>query len=244
MLRGKTVIVTGASRGIGKAIALEFAKRNANIAFNYTKDTPPMDVIREIEREDVVCFAAKSDVSSFEESKSFVDQVMEKFGTVDILVNNAGVTRDNLLLRMSEEDFDKVISINLKGAFNFTKHVSKIMLKQRSGVIINISSVVGLMGNVGQANYSASKAGLIGFTKSCARELAPRGVRCNCIAPGFIETDMTKELTDAMKEKYIDNIPLKRLGTVEDISKAALFLADHDYITGQVICIDGGLIMQ
>ncbi len=242
MLKEKTVIVTGGAKGIGKAVALAFAKEGANIVLNY-KNTSPEDVCKEIESFGVKCLAIKADVSNFEEAKDLVAQSIKEFKTIDILVNNAGITRDNLLLKMSEDDFDMVINTNLKGAFNMIKHTSKIMLKQKSGSIINMSSVVGLTGNIGQVNYSASKAGMIGMTFSTARELAPRGITCNAIAPGFITTDMTDVLPDSIKENVLNMIPLKRFGTTDEISTTAVFLAKNKYITGQVITVDGGMVM-
>ena len=199
MLKEKTVIVTGGAKGIGKSIAIAFAKEGANIVLNY-RSTSPEDVVKEIESFGVKCLSVQADISDFEQAKQLVDKAVEEFKTIDILVNNAGITKDNLLLKMSENDFDMVINTNLKGAFNMIKHTSKIMLKQKSGSIINMSSVVGLTGNIGQVNYSASKAGIIGMTFSTARELASRGITCNAIAPGFIKTDMTDVLKEMMQE--------------------------------------------
>ncbi|WP_317366588.1 3-oxoacyl-[acyl-carrier-protein] reductase [uncultured Tyzzerella sp.] len=242
MLKEKTVIVTGGAKGIGKAIAIAFAKEGANIVLNY-RSTSPEDVAKEIESFGVKCLSVQADISDFEQAKQLVDKALEEFKTIDILVNNAGITKDNLLLKMSEDDFDMVINTNLKGAFNMIKHTSKVMLKQKSGSIINMSSVVGLTGNIGQVNYSASKAGMIGMTFSTARELASRGITCNAIAPGFIETDMTDVLPDSIKENILNNIPLKRMGTTDEIASTAVFLAKNKYITGQVITVDGGMVM-
>lgn len=242
MLKEKTVIVTGGAKGIGKAIAIAFAKEGANIVLNY-RSTSPEDVVKEIESFGVKCLTVQADIGDFEQAKQLVDKAVEEFKTIDILVNNAGITKDNLLLKMSEDDFDMVINTNLKGTFNMIKHTSKIMLKQKSGSIINMSSVVGLTGNIGQVNYSASKAGIIGMTFSTARELASRGITCNAIAPGFIETDMTDVLPDSIKENILNTIPLKRMGTTDEIASTAVFLAKNKYITGQVITVDGGMVM-
>lgn len=243
MLRGKTVIVTGAAKGIGRAIAKKFAEAGANIVLNYRSRIDD-EIVKEIESFGVECMPYKADVSDFKEAESLVKAAKEKFGSVDVLVNNAGITKDGLIMRMSEDDFDSVIKTNLKGAFNTIRAASNIMLKQRSGAIINMSSVSGLIGNVGQANYSASKAGLIGLTKSTARELAARGVTVNAIAPGFISTDMTAVLSDNIKDEMMKNIPLKRFGEAEDVAKAAVFLAENRYITGQVLNVDGGMVMN
>ncbi len=242
MLKDKTVIVTGGGKGIGREIALQFAKQGANIVLNYRSDLSD-DVIKEIEAEGVKCIAFKADVSNFSEASELVKKAKEEFGTIDVLVNNAGITKDDLLIRMSEEAFDDVIQINLKGVFNMVKHASNIMLKQKSGTIINMSSVIGVTGNIGQVNYAASKAGIIGLTKSVARELASRGITCNAIAPGFIETEMTKTLSDKVKEQSLEKIPLKRFGTAKEVAELAVFLALGKYITGQVINIDGGMVM-
>lgn len=243
MFKDKVTIVTGGAKGIGKAIAVAFAKQNSNIVINY-RTSAPDDVIKEIESFGVKCLAIQGDISDFNQASNIVEQVLKTFNRVDFLVNNAGITRDNLVMRMSEEDFDAVINTNLKGCFNMTKHCSKVMLKQKSGSIINISSVVGLTGNIGQINYSASKAGMIGMTFSTARELASRGITCNAIAPGFITTDMTDILPESIKESVINNIPLKRFGNVEEIAQTAIFLASNKYITGQVIAVDGGMVMK
>ena len=242
MLKEKTVIVTGAAKGIGKAIALAFAKEGCNIVLNYHSSVSD-ETIKEIEGCGVTCLPVQGDVSDFEFAASMVKQVKKELGSIDILINNAGITRDMLLMRMSEEEFDSVIDTNLKGCFNMVRHTSSVMLKQRSGAIINMASVVGVMGNAGQVNYAASKAGIIGLTKSVAKELAPRGITCNAIAPGFVETDMTAVLTDEQKEKMLEVIPLKRYGQVEDIANVAVFLAKNTYITGQVINVDGGMVM-
>ena len=243
MLKGKTVVVTGAAKGIGKAIALKFAEAGANIVINYRSNLDK-ETIDEIEKFGVDCMPFKADVSKFDEADALIKAAKEKFGSVDVLVNNAGITKDGLLMRMSEEDFDTVININLKGAFNTIRAVSNIMLKQRSGTIINMSSVSGLIGNVGQANYSASKAGIVGLTKSAARELAARGITVNAIAPGFITTDMTSSLKESVKEEMMRNIPLKRFGEPDDVARTAVFLAENRYITGQVINVDGGMVMN
>lgn len=241
-MKDKTVIVTGGAKGIGKAIAVAFAKEGANIVLNY-RTTSPEDVVKEIESLGAKCLSVQADISDFEQAKMLVEKAVEHFKTIDVLVNNAGITKDNLLLKMSENDFDAVINTNLKGAFNMIKHTSKIMLKQKSGCIINMSSVVGLTGNIGQVNYAASKAGMIGMTFATARELASRGITCNAIAPGFITTDMTDVLPDSIKESVLNNIPLKRFGTTDEIATTAVFLAKNKYITGQVIAVDGGMVM-
>lgn len=242
MLQGKTAVVTGAAKGIGKAIALAFAKEGCNIVLNYHSNVTP-ETIQEIEAFGVKCMAVQGDVSDFAFASDLMKQVKKEFGSVDVLVNNAGITKDMLLMRMTEEQFDSVINTNLKGTFNMIRHASNLMLKQRSGAIINLSSVVGVMGNVGQANYAASKAGIIGLTKSTAKELASRGVTCNAIAPGYVETDMTEVLAEGTKEAMLEAIPLKRYGKVEDIANAAVFLAKNTYITGQVLHVDGGMCM-
>lgn len=242
MLEGKTVLVTGAAKGIGKAIALAFAKQGCNIVLNYHSNVSD-DTIKEIEACNVKCMPLQGDVSDFATAADIVKKAKKEFGTLDVLVNNAGITKDMLLMRMSEEQFDSVIQTNLKGTFNMIRHVSSVMLKQRSGAIINMSSVVGVTGNAGQANYAASKAGVIGLTKATAKELAARGVTCNAIAPGFVETDMTAVLTDEQKSMMLEAIPLKRYGQVEDIANAAVFFAQNTYITGQVLNVDGGMVM-
>ena len=240
MLQGKTAVVTGAAKGIGKAIALAFAKEGCNIVLNYHSS---LDDVQEIEACGVTCMPVQGDVSDFAFAADMMKKVKKELGSVDILVNNAGITKDMLLMRMTEEQFDSVIQTNLKGTFNMIRHASSIMLKQRSGAIINMSSVVGVMGNVGQANYAASKAGIIGLTKSTAKELAARGVTCNAIAPGFVETDMTAALSEDLQKQMLETIPLKRYGQVDDIAQAAVFLAKNTYITGQVLHVDGGMCM-
>lgn len=242
MLKGKNVIVTGAAKGIGKAVAIAFAKEGCNIVLNYHSHVEP-DTITEIESYGVTCKPMQGDVSDFSFVSDMVKEVKKELGSIDVLVNNAGITRDMLLMRMSEEQFDSVINTNLKGTFNMVRHVSNVMLKQKSGAIINMASVVGINGNVGQANYAASKAGVIGLTKSAAKELAARGITCNAIAPGYVETDMTAVLGDNVKEAILSAIPLKRAGQAEDIARAAVFLADNPYITGQVLNVDGGMVM-
>lgn len=245
-LKGKTAVVTGGSRGIGRAIALQLAQNGANVVVNYTaRQDAALEAVKEIEAAGVSGMAVKADVSKGEEVENLVNEVLKKFGSIDILVNNAGIARDNLIIRMSEQEFDEVISTNLKGAFICTKAVSKVMIKQKSGKIINISSVVGVIGNAGQSNYAAAKAGIIGFTKSMAKELAKRNINVNAVAPGFIQTDMTSSLPEKVKEEFLRNIPLMRAGKPEDIAKTVLFLASEysDYITGQVIHIDGGMVM-
>ena len=246
LLQGKTAIVTGGSRGIGAGIVKAFAEQGANVAFTFS-GTLPQEAeteIKNLNNKGVKVIAYKRDASDFTACEELINKVLEDFGAIDILVNNAGITKDNLLMRMSEADFDKVIAVNLKSIFNMTKAVQKVFLKQRSGNIINMSSVVGVQGNAGQANYAASKAGILGFTKSVALELGSRNIRCNAIAPGFIETEMTAKLAPEVVQGWRDAIPLKRGGTVEDIANACVFLASQmsSYITGQVLRIDGGMI--
>ena len=251
MLENKKAIVTGGSRGIGRAIVKYLAEKKcskillSDIAFENGPEECAKEIKSEIKNTDVEIFAFKADASSFEDAQATVDEAVNKMGGIDILVNNAGITRDNLLLRMSEKEFDDVITINLKSVFNYTKAVLRPMIKQRYGKIVNIASVVGLIGNAGQSNYSASKAGVIGFTKSMARELASRNINVNAIAPGFIQTAMTDKLTDEQKAELAKNIPLTRFGNPEDISRVVSFLCseDADYITGQVIAVDGGMTM-
>ena len=243
-LAGKVALVTGASRGIGRAIALKLAADGAKVAINFAGNVAKAEEVKaEIETLGSEAILVQGSVADFETVAEIVKKVTETFGKIDILVNNAGITRDNLLLKMSEKDFDEVIATNLKGVFNCTKAVTKLMMKQRSGRIVNMSSVVGLTGNISQANYSAAKAGIIGFTKSTAKELASRGVTVNAIAPGFIATDMTDALSDKVKEELSKNIPLGRMGEPEDIANAVEFLVSDKaaYITGQVICVDGGM---
>ncbi|HNX89723.1 MAG TPA: 3-oxoacyl-[acyl-carrier-protein] reductase [Paludibacteraceae bacterium] len=246
LLEGKTALITGASRGIGKSIALAFANEGASVAFtDLRRDELMEQTENELKALGVKAIGYASDASSFEDSERVVDLIAAEFTKIDILVNNAGITRDNLLMRMPETDWDLVLKINLKSAFNLTKAVQKYMLKQRSGSIINMSSVVGVKGNAGQANYSASKAGLIGFTKSMAQELGSRNIRCNAVAPGFIETDMTAKLSDEVRKEWAQKIPLRRGGKPEDVAKACIFLASElsDYVTGQVISVCGGMVM-
>lgn len=242
MLKGKNVIVTGAAKGIGKAIALAFAREGCNIVLNYHSHLDE-ETVKEIEACGVTCKPVQGDVSDFSFAADMIKEVKKELGSIDVLVNNAGITKDMLLMRMTEEQFDDVINTNLKGTFNMIRHVSNVMLKQRSGAIINMASVVGINGNVGQANYAASKAGIIGLTKSTAKELASRGITCNAIAPGFVETDMTAVLKEDVQNAILSAIPLKRAGQVEDIARAAVFLAENDYITGQVLNVDGGMVM-
>ena len=245
MLEGKKVIITGASRGIGKGIAETFARQGADVAFTYSSsEGPALELEKQLKALGVNAKAYKSNAGSFEEAETLVAAVLNDFGGVDVLINNAGITRDNLLMRMNESDFDQVIATNLKSVFNMTKAIQRTLLKQRSGSIINISSVVGVKGNAGQANYAASKAGMIGFTKSIALELGSRNIRCNAIAPGFIETEMTQKLDEKTVQGWRDGIPLKRGGTAEDVANACLFLASDlsAYITGQVLHVDGGML--
>lgn len=241
-LKGQTAFITGSTRGIGLAIAKAFAKQGVHIILNGRRPVSET-LIAEIKEYGVNCIGISGDISNSEEVKQMVKQANE-FSSVTILVNNAGITNDKLMLRMNEQDFEQVLKVNLIGSFNMTQQLLKGMLKQRKGTIINISSVSGLMGNVGQANYAASKAGLIGFTKTVAREIAPRKITCNAIAPGFIETDMTSELSDKIREEMTKNIPLQHFGQVDDIANTAVFLAKSPYITGQVINVDGGLVMN
>ena len=245
LLEGKTAIITGASRGIGKGIALTFAKHGANVAFTYlSSDKKAKALEEELSAFGIKAKGFKSDASKFKAAQELSDKVIENFDSIDVLVNNAGITKDNLLMRMSEEDFDLVIEVNMKSIFNLTKAVLRPMLKQRSGSIINMSSVVGVKGNAGQANYSASKAGIIGFSKSTALELGSRNIRCNVIAPGFIETEMTASLDKNIVKGWTDGIPLKRGGSPEDIANATVFLASDmsAYISGQVLNVCGGML--
>ncbi len=245
LLEGKTAIITGGSRGIGKGIVETFARHGANVAFTYNSSNEAAEAIAaEAGKEGVKVIAYKSNAANFDESQELAAKVLEEFGSIDILINNAGITKDNLLMRISEEDFDAVIEVNLKSVFNMTKAVQRTMLKQRHGSIINMSSVVGLKGNAGQTNYAASKAGIIGFTKSVALELGSRNIRCNAIAPGFIETEMTGKLDEAMVQSWRDAIPLKRGGSPEDVANVCVFLASDlsGYVTGQVLNVDGGML--
>ena len=246
MLKGKCAVITGASRGIGKCIATKFAKEGANVVINYrNNEEEALKVKQELEDLGSQVLVEKADVSELEQAEKLIKEAKKEFGKVDILVNNAGITKDNLIIRMKEEDFDSVIKTNLKGAFNCLKEVTPIMLKQKYGKIVNMSSVVGVVGNPGQVNYCASKAGLIGMTKSLAKEIGSRNITVNAIAPGFIDTDMTKILSDDQKKKILSQIPLNKFGNVEDIANVALFLASENsnYITGQVIHVDGGMAM-
>ncbi|WP_333638153.1 3-oxoacyl-[acyl-carrier-protein] reductase [Tissierella praeacuta] len=245
-LKDKAALITGGSRGIGKEIALELARNGVHIGISYVSNTEKAnEVLEEIKSYGVNAVAVKANVSVEEDVLQMIKTIEEELGTIDILVNNAGITKDNLLIRMKEQDWDEVMDVNLKGVFLCTKAVSRIMMKKRYGKIINITSVVGITGNAGQGNYSASKAGVIGFTKSMARELASRGIRVNGIAPGFIETDMTDVLKDEIKEAMLKTIPLNSFGNPKDIANLAVFLASEssDYITGQIINVDGGMIV-
>ncbi|MEO0507352.1 MAG: 3-oxoacyl-[acyl-carrier-protein] reductase [Bacteroidota bacterium] len=245
LLQDKNVIITGASRGIGKGIAEVFASHGANVAFTYSSsEAPALALEKELQAKGVKAKAYQSNAASFEASEKLIAQVLEDFDSIDVLINNAGITKDNLLMRMGEADFDRVIEVNLKSVFNMTKAVQRTMLKQRNGSIINMSSVVGVKGNAGQTNYAASKAGIIGFTKSVALELGSRNIRCNAIAPGFIETEMTEKLDEKTVQGWRDGIPLKRGGTPDDVANACLFLASDlsGYVTGQVLNVDGGML--
>ena len=242
----KVAFITGATRGIGRQIAITLAKEGFDIAINYRKENEDLiETKKMVEDQKVKCFTVQGDVSSFEDSERMVKDIIEEFNHIDILVNNAGITKDMLLMRMKKEDFESVIGVNLVGTFNITKNVIPYMMKNRSGRIINVSSVVGISGNSGQTNYSASKAGIIGFTKSLAKEVGSRNILVNAVAPGFIETQMTDVLKEEVKEEISKTIPLKRMGTVEDVANVVKFLASKDssYITGQVINIDGGMLM-
>lgn len=243
----KTALITGAARGIGKAIAIKLASAGYDVAINYRTKNEELDALKnQIENEfGVKCELVQGDVANFEDAEKMVKETVEKLGQIDVLVNNAGITKDGLFMRMSQEDFEKVIDVNLVGTFNVTRNAIPFMVKKRSGRVINISSVVGIIGNAGQVNYSASKAGIIGFTKSLAREVASRNILVNAVAPGFIETDMTNVLTDTVKENINAQIPLKRMGSAEDVANLVKFLASDEsaYITGQVIKVDGGMVM-
>ena len=245
MEENKVALITGGTRGIGKAIAKKFAENGYALVINYVSENTDLEKLKkDINSRNEILFV-RANVGDFNSCEELVKKAIEKFGKIDVLVNNAGITRDNLIMRMKEEDFDKVINTNLKGTFNVTKNVVPHMMKKRFGKIVNISSVVGVSGNAGQCNYAASKAGIIGFTKSIAKELASRNILANCVAPGFIDTDMTEVLSDSVKENINSQIPLKRMGTAEEIAKAVYFLAgeDNTYITGQVLNIDGGMLM-
>jgi len=246
MLKGKTAVITGGARGIGKSIAVKYAQNGANIVISDMASPEQMaEVVKELEAFGVKAKAFQSDVTDYDAVKKLLDDVVSEFGSLDIVVNNAGITKDMPIIIMKEKDYMDVINVNQKGVYNMLKHSSVIMLKQKSGRIINMASVVGVMGNAGQVNYSASKAAVIGMTKSVAKELASRGITCNAIAPGFIQSAMTDKLNDAQKNAMLSEIPLKKFGQPEDVANTALFLASElsSYLTGQVICVDGGMIM-
>lgn len=243
--KGKTVLITGGTRGIGEAIVEKFASLEANIVINYISSKEKADfLVKKIQELGGECIAVQGDVSKFDESQNIVDKAIDHFGRIDILINNSGITKDNLMLRMSESDFDRVISVNLKGTWNMCKNITRHFLKNKAGSIINITSVVGLIGNPGQANYVASKAGVIGLTKTLAKEFGSRNITVNAIAPGFIETEMTTSLPEEAKEAYLKQIPLNRFGKTEDIANVCAFLASEEasYITGQVISVNGGMV--
>jgi len=244
LLDGKTALITGGSRGIGRAIVERYIEEGCNVAFTYrSSKTQSDEIISNLGLNSDRIKAYQSDASDFDASAKLISQVLEDFGSIDILINNAGITKDTLMLRMGEEQWDQVIEVNLKSVFNLTKHVMKTMLKNRAGSIINMSSVVGVFGNAGQANYAASKAGIIGFTKSIAKEVGSRGIRCNAIAPGFIESEMTEQLDDKVKTEYINNIPLKRFGKGSDVANACVFLGSDlsTYVSGQVLSVCGAM---
>jgi len=244
LLKDKKVLITGAARGIGKAVAIEMARQGADVAFTDLKiDDQANETLQEIRAMGVKSIAFASNAASFEETHRVVEQVLQEFGRIDILVNNAGITRDNLVLRMSEQQWDMVLDVNLKSAFNFIHALAPVMVRQKGGSIINMSSVVGLSGNAGQTNYSASKAGLIALTKSVAKELGPRGIRANAVAPGFIVSEMTDQLSDAVKKSWTDTIPLRRGGTPQDVANVCVFLGSDlaSYVSGQVIPVCGGM---
>ena len=246
LLDGKTALVTGASRGIGRAVALRLAEEGARVAINYAGNVKAAEEVKAaIEAAGGTAMLCRADIADSAAVEAMVDSVVKAFGAIDILVNNAGITRDTLLMRMKDEDFEKVLDTNLKGVFYCTKAVSKLMMKKRAGRIVNMASVVGLVGNAGQTNYAAAKAGVIGFSKSAAKELASRGITVNVVAPGFIGTDMTAGLPESVKEKMLTDIPLGRMGEAEDVANAVLFLASDQasYITGQVVNVDGGMVM-
>ena len=243
---GKVALITGATRGIGRQIAITLSKEGYHIALNYRREGEVLNNIKdEIESNQVECFAVKGDVSNFDDCENFVKQIITRFGKIDVLVNNAGITKDMLLMRMKQKDFEQVIDVNLVGTFNVTKNVISHMLKAHSGRIINISSVVGISGNAGQTNYAASKAGIIGFTKSLAKEVASRNILVNAVAPGFIETSMTEILKEEVKQEISKDIPLKRMGSAQDVANCVKFLTSEDssYITGQVLQVDGGMLI-
>ncbi|HKK88511.1 MAG TPA: 3-oxoacyl-[acyl-carrier-protein] reductase [Saprospiraceae bacterium] len=244
MVEDKVVLITGGSRGIGSEMVRVFAENGAKVAFTYRSSAKKANELVAALGDDKVK-AYQSDAADFDQAKQLVDQVVEDLGTIDVLVNNAGITKDNLIIRMSEEEWDMVIETNLKSVFNLSKHAARVMMRKRDGVIINIGSVVGIFGNAGQTNYSASKAGIIGFSKSMAKELGSRNVRCNVVAPGFIETEMTEALTDEQRDQYLQVIPLKRLGKGREVADTCLFLSSSmgEYITGQVISVCGGMNM-
>lgn len=245
MVEGKKVLITGGSRGIGKGIVELFARNGAEVGFTFSSsEESARRIEQELGQEGCKVKAYKSNAASFEDATALIEAFLSDFGSIDVLINNAGITKDNLLMRMGEEDFDKVIEVNLKSVFNMTKAVQKTLLKQRSGSIVNISSVVGIKGNAGQTNYAASKAGIIGFSKSIALELGSRNVRCNVVAPGFIETEMTQSLDEKVVQGWRDAIPLKRGGTAEDVANACMFLASDlsSYVSGQVLQVDGGML--
>ena len=245
LLDKKNILVTGGSRGIGKSIVEVLVKNGANVGFTFTSsDLAANNICKELNSKDTKCIAYKSDASKLDQCEKLINSFLDDFETIDVLINNAGITKDNLLMRMSEEDFDKVIEVNLKSVFNMTKACQRIFLKNRRGSIINMSSVVGVKGNAGQSNYAASKSGIIGFSKSVAQELGSRNIRCNVIAPGFIKTEMTDNLSESIIEGWTENIPLKRPGESSDVANLCLFLASDlsSYITGQVINVDGGLL--
>ena len=245
LLEGKTALITGASKGIGRSIAIRFAEQGANVAFTYLSSVEKGEALeKELEAKGIKAKGFRSDASDFQQAQQLIDDVVAEFGTLDVLINNAGITKDNLLMRMTEEMWDSIMAVNLKSCFNTVKAATRTMMKQRNGSIINMSSIVGIKGNAGQANYSASKAGIIGFTKSVALELGSRGIRCNAVAPGFIETEMTEVLDEKTVQSWRDAIPLKRGGTPEDVADACVFLASgmSGYITGQVLQVDGGML--
>ena len=244
-LKNHVSLVTGAAQGIGKAIAFKLAEEGSDVVLIDVNEEKCKEVAAEIQKKSRKSWIYKVDVADYKQVEAFFDNEIEKWGRIDVLVNNAGITKDNLILRMKEEEWDDVIKINLKGAFNFCKSASRFMMKQRAGTIINISSIIGIMGNAGQVNYSASKAGIIGLTKSLAKELSSRNIRVNAVAPGFIETSMTKDLNEERKQQMLNAIPLKRIGAPEEVANLVLFLASEDssYITGQVINVDGGMVM-